>query len=71
MAARIVPPIIAELKAERLRRKLSLDKLGAQAGYHGNHIWGIETGKQRASVEMLVDLGQMLGLELKWEKRND
>ena len=68
---RLVHPIIAELKDKRIKRGLSLEKVGDMAGYTGTHIWSIEHARQRATIEMILDLGQALGGRLRWEWEND
>jgi transcriptional regulator with XRE-family HTH domain len=66
---RPVHPIVKELRAARLARKLSYDKFGELSGYHANHIWSIEHGKQGVRIEVLADLAQALGgkVKIEWE----
>lgn len=55
------------LTVERLQAGLSQEAVGAQVRLHGTTVLRIERGKQ-ASVEALVVLGRLFGLELCWRK---
>jgi transcriptional regulator with XRE-family HTH domain len=60
-----------ELRKERIRQGLSLEALGEISGYHGNHIWSLETGKSRAKIDIVSDLAQALGMKLKLERGDE
>lgn len=57
-------PVLQKLREERVRQGLSLEALGEKAGYTGNHIWNLESGKCRAKIDIVADLAQALGKEI-------
>lgn len=67
---RPVHPIVKELRAARLARKLSYEAFGDITGYTGTHIWSIEHGKQGVRIDVLADLAQALGgkVKIEWER---
>jgi len=64
-------PVMEELRKERIRRRISLEKLGEKAGYNPCHIWCLETGKSRAKIDIVSDLAQALGMKLKLERGDE
>ena len=63
------PPAAASLgdllRAWRAKRRLSQLELGLRAGVSPRHISFIETGRSRASAELLVALSDVLDLPLR------
>ena len=59
-----VPSLGARLRAERLRRGLSLRRLAAAVGVSASAISQIETGKSRPSVSTLYAMTTELGISL-------
>lgn len=64
-------PVLQKLREERVRQGLSLEALGEKAGYTGNHIWNLESGKCRAKIDIVADLAQALGMEIVLKERGD
>jgi transcriptional regulator with XRE-family HTH domain len=62
-------PIVTELRNERIRQGLTLDRLGEMSGYARTHIGVIETGHQGCRIEIACDLAQALGMALKLERK--
>lgn len=62
-------PILALLREERKRQKLSQDAVGAIAGYCRPTISRWESGVQRISADALTNWAEALGCELKITQR--
>src|SRR5947209_9221850 len=59
-----VPPVGQRIRAERLRRDLSLRALAREVGVSASMISQIETGKARPSVSTLYAITSALGLSI-------
>jgi transcriptional regulator with XRE-family HTH domain len=68
---RVVHPLVAELKQERLRRGLSLVKLQQMTGYTNQHLWQIEVGQQGVRVDVLDNIAHALGMKLRLDRDDD
>src|SRR5437762_8323937 len=64
MAASGVPPLGQRIRAERLRRELSLRALARDVGVSASMISQIETGKAQPSVSTLYAITSILGLSI-------
>jgi transcriptional regulator with XRE-family HTH domain len=64
MPASEVPPLGERIRAERLRRDLSLRALAREVGVSASMISQIETGKSRPSVSTLYAITSVLGLSI-------
>ena len=64
-------PLVAELRAERLRQGVSLLQMEYRTGYTNQHIWQIENGTQGVDIAIVTELGDALGLKLKWENPDE
>ncbi len=62
------PPFAGILREFRLQQRLSQLNLASQAEISSRHLSFLETGRSRPSREMVLHLGQVLGLSL--EQRN-
>lgn len=57
-------PVIRELRAERIRQRLTLVELAKRAGYNKERFCDWETGKAKPRMRTLSDWCDALGLEL-------
>ncbi len=64
MPAAEVPPLGLRIRAERLRRDLSLRALAREVGVSASMISQIETGKAQPSVSTLYAITSILGLSI-------
>ncbi len=64
MATSEVPPLGERIRAERLRRELSLRALARDVGVSASMISQIETGKAQPSVSTLYAITSILGLSI-------
>ena len=63
----MIKQIVEEVKAERIRQKVSMEYLSQQSGVSQKHISNIETGKATPTIETLARLAKPLGLEISLE----
>ena len=63
--------IVKALRAERRLQGISQSKIGEIAGYAPTHISALETGHQGARIEIICDLAEALGLEIKLVERSN
>src|SRR5207302_8343548 len=59
-----VPPLGERIRAERLRRDLSLRALAREVGVSASMISQIETGKAQPSVSTLYAITSILGMSI-------
>jgi transcriptional regulator with XRE-family HTH domain len=64
MPASEVPPLGQRIRAERLRRDLSLRALAREVGVSASMISQIETGKAQPSVSTLYAITSILGMSI-------
>ena len=64
MPASDVPPLGQRIRAERLRRDLSLRALAREVGVSASMISQIETGKAQPSVSTLYAITSILGMSI-------
>lgn len=64
MPASEVPPVGQRIRAERLRRDLSLRALAREVGVSASMISQIETGKAQPSVSTLYAITSILGMSI-------
>ena len=50
----MIKQIVEEVKAERIRQKVSMEDLSQQSGVSQKHISNIETGKATPTIETLA-----------------
>ncbi|MBU2703381.1 transcriptional regulator with XRE-family HTH domain [Sporomusaceae bacterium BoRhaA] len=56
--------IIEQIKAERIRKKVTMDELAIASGVSQKHISNIENYKVKPTLETLEKLAKSLGLEI-------
>lgn len=64
-----LPQLLGTISARRRALKLSQASLAAKLGIHQSHLSDIETGQRALSVDRLLEIFNMLGLELIVQRR--